>query len=111
MYPLTEFIATNYMKDITVADMANFMNMSESNFYAVFKKVFGTSPVKYLNDYRMSAASEYLLQTEKSINDIAEAVGISDRFYFSKMFKVKYTVSPMQYRKENEVFSVASEKR
>ena len=111
MYPLTEFIAANYMKDITVADMANFMNMSESNFYAVFKKVFGISPVKYLNDYRMSAASEYLLQTEKSINDIAEEVGISDRFYFSKMFKAKYMVSPMQYRKENEVFSGASEKR
>ena len=69
----------------------------------------GQNPKTY--DYRMSAASEYLLQTEKSINDIAEAVGISDRFYFSKMFKAKYMVSPMQYRKENEVFSGASEKR
>lgn len=102
LYVLTEFISRNYMKNITVHDMADVMNMSESNLYAVFKKAFGVSLVKYLNDYRLSAASEQLLQSNDSISSIAESVGISDQFYFSKLFKSKYSMSPRQYRKATE---------
>lgn len=102
LYVLTEFISRNYMKNITVHDMADVMNMSESNLYAVFKKAFEVSPVKYLNDYRLSAASEQLLQSNDSISSIAESVGIPDQFYFSKLFKAKYSMSPRQYRKATE---------
>ena len=104
MYPLMDFIGKNYMKNISVGDMARVMNMSESNLYAVFKKTFGTSPVKYLNNYRLSAASEQLLKSDDSIQNIAESVGICDRFYFSKIFKAKYRLSPQQYRKKTEAF-------
>ena len=105
LYPLTEFIAQNYMKSITVRDMADMMNMSESNLYAVFKKIQGTSPIQYLNNYRISVAGEYLLRGNESIQNIAEAVGIPDQFYFSKIFKAKYSVSPQQYRKSAQLFS------
>lgn len=104
-YSLTEFISENYNKSLTVRDMADFLNMSESNFYASFKKAFGISPIKYLNNYRLSVACEYLLQSDDGIQKIGESVGIYDQFYFSKMFKAKYSVSPQQYRKENRIFS------
>ena len=106
LYPLTEFISQNYMKNITVRDMADMMNMSESNLYAVFKKTLGTSPIQYLNNYRLSVASEHLLHgNDDSIQSIAESVGIPDQFYFSKIFKAKYSMSPQQYRKSAQVFS------
>ncbi len=105
LYPLTDFIAQNYMKSITVRDMADIMNMSESNLYAVFKKTLGTSPIQYLNNCRLSAASEHLLHGNESIQSIAETVGIPDPFYFSRIFKAKYSVSPQQYRKSAQVFS------
>ena len=79
--------------------MANIMNMSESNLFAIFKKTTGMSPVKYLNNYRLSVAGELLTQTNDSIKTITEKVGIYDQFYFSKMFKAKYSLSPCEYRK------------
>lgn len=100
VYQLLRFIWDNYMNDITVEDMADIMNMSESNLYAVFKKATGTSPIKYLNSYRLSVASELLLRTDNSIKTIAENVGIPDQFYFCRLFKEKYSIPPQKYRKE-----------
>ena len=101
IYPVIEFIKTNYMKGISICEMAGIIKMSESNLYAVFKKATGTSPIKYLNQYRLSVACELLHKTEYSIKEIAEKVGIPDQFYFSKLFKDKYSISPQQYRKIN----------
>ena len=75
------------MKNILLHDMANIMNMSESNLYAVFKKITETTPVQYLNNYRLSTASERLINSNDSIANISESVGIADQFYFSKLFK------------------------
>lgn len=98
IYPVIEFIKTNYMKNIGVREMADVIKMSESNLYAVFKKATGSSPIKYLNQYRLSIACELLQKTDCSIKEIAEKVGIPDQFYFSKLFKGKYSISPQQYR-------------
>lgn len=101
IYPVIEFIKANYTKNIGVQEMADVVKMSESNLYAVFKKATGSSPIKYLNQYRLSIACELLQKTDQSIKEIAEKVGIPDQFYFSKLFKAKYSISPQQYRKIN----------
>lgn len=101
IYPVIEFIENNYMKSIGVCEMANVLRTSESNLYAVFKKSTKVTPIKYLNEYRLSVACELLNDTDDSIKSIAEKVGIPDQFYFSKMFKAKYSISPQQYRKIN----------
>jgi len=99
IYPVIELIKTNYMKSISVCEMADVIKMSESNLYMVFKKSTGCSPIKYLNEYRLSVACELLHNTDYSIKNIAEKVGIPDQFYFSKLFKRKYSMSPQQHRK------------
>ena len=99
MYTVIEFIRNNYTKNISICEMADIVKMSESNFYTVFKKTTGNSPIKYLNEYRLSVASKLLHHTDNSIKAIAEKVGISDQFYFSKLFKAKFAMSPQQYRK------------
>ena len=101
IYPVLDYIRQHYTEHICISDMASFLQMSESGFYSIFKKEMGTSPIKYLNEYRLSAARDLLLHTDDSIREIAEAVGIPDQFYFSRLFKGKYLVSPQQYRKEN----------
>ena len=99
IYPLMQYISENYMNDITVADMAKVMHMSEPRLYSVFKKATGTSPMKYVMDYRLSLASCRLLSSEDSVGKIASDAGFYDQFYFSKKFKSKYKISPGQYRK------------
>lgn len=102
IFLLKKYIEKNYMNRVTVRDMSKFIKMSESNLYAVFKKKFGVSPIKYLNNYRLSVASEYLLRSNESIQSIAAAVGIPDSLYFSKIFKRKYLCPPQQYRAKTQ---------
>ncbi len=101
IYPVLDYIRQHYTEHLCISDLASLLQMSESGFYNNFKKEIGTSPIKYLNEYRLSAARDLLLHTDDSIREIAEAVGIPDQFYFSRLFKQKYLVSPQQYRKEN----------
>ncbi len=98
VYPLVEYIRANYFEKITVAQMAEILNVSQSHLFGMFEKATGMSPVKYLNDYRLSIASDRLRRTNESIKEISDKVGIGDQFYFSKLFKAKYAVSPQKYR-------------
>jgi len=93
------YIKENYSKNITIEKLAKLSHMSESNFYATFKKVFGNSPISYLNHYRLSIAAAKLNESDQSINEISSSVGITDPLYFSKLFKKTYGMSPKDYRR------------
>lgn len=92
------YIAEHYTEQITVKALANISNMSESNFYAAFKKQLGASPVAYLNHYRLSVAAEKLVQTDSTVSEISYSVGINDPLYFSKLFKKTYGMTSKKYR-------------
>lgn len=92
------YINENYKNEITVKTLATIANMSESNFYAVFKKQTGVSPIAYLNNCRLSIAESRLTYTLDTVSEISYAVGINDPLYFSKMFKKIYGMSPKEYR-------------
>lgn len=94
-----DFIRNNYMNEIKVSDMAKHLNMSESNFFAVFKKNFGMPPVLYINKFRISVAEEKLKKSDGTIKDIASSVGIKDPVYFNKLFHREHNISPNEYRK------------
>jgi len=53
------YIEQNYAFELHVTELAKLAHMSESNFYAAFRKHFGTSPIAYINCYRMSTAAEH----------------------------------------------------
>lgn len=92
------YINENYRNKITIHSLAGVANMSESNFYAAFKKQMGTSPIAYLNNYRMSVAAERLVDTSDTVSEISYLVGIQDPLYFSKFFKKTYGMAPKEYR-------------
>ena len=92
------YINENYRNKITINSLANVANMSESNFYATFKKQMGISPIAYLNNYRMSVAADRLADTPDTISEISYSVGIQDPLYFSKFFKKIYGMAPKEYR-------------
>jgi len=92
------YINENYRDKITIQTLASLANMSESNFYAVFKKQRGISPIAYLNNYRLSVAADQLTDTSNPISEISYSVGINDPLYFSKLFKKIYGMAPKEYR-------------
>ena len=69
-------------------------------FIKKFKESFGITPIAYLNRDRMFMAMGMLSETNLSIEQIANKVGIRDVSYFARVFKKHCGVSPGEYRKE-----------
>ena len=94
-----DYVKRNYRRNISISELAEVAKMSESNFFRIFKRSMGTSPVAYINDYRLLISSVLLETTDKKIGSISEEVGFNEQYYFSKLFSKRFGVSPAVYRK------------
>ena len=96
--PATDFIAGNYyLGNITNELLAGMCKISTVHFRTTFERVYGVSPIKYLNNFRIEKA-KYMLQSDfDSISQVAQSVGYSSIYHFSKMFKSYTGYSPTKY--------------
>lgn len=83
----------------TVEDMASLIHYSSSHLHRLFQKRFERSPIQHLIYLRVERAKYLLRNTTWSIEQIAEQVGYTDVFNFSKRFKKSVGVPPGKYRK------------
>jgi len=97
------FIENNFNQNIYIQQLADISFMSIRNFQRIFKDATSLSPNDYLLEMRIQHASRLLKETDFAVYDVSDQVGIADWFYFSKAFKKKFGVSPMNYRKQNRV--------
>ena len=95
------YLHENYDKPVDFSAIADMQAISGSYLTRLFHDRVGTSPSKYLTDYRMRQAKKLLLDSQLSVKEIAVRVGYPDPFHFSKSFKNVFGVSPAQYRDEN----------
>lgn len=93
-----EFMLNNYSHEITICDVANYVGLDRSYFFAIFKELMQLSPKEFLTELRVKRAKELMLSTGLNFYEIAFSVGYKDPFLFSKTIK-KYTgLSPSQFR-------------
>ncbi|MGL4335837.1 MAG: AraC family transcriptional regulator [Turicibacter sp.] len=95
------FIEENYTQKIYIDQIASEINMNTQYFCRFFKSVTGKTPIDYINQHRIEAATKLLLTTDDKIMDICFSVGFDNFSYFIKTFKQYKTCTPSQYRKEN----------
>ncbi len=93
------FITDNYYRHLSVDDLADVGLMSTKTLARQFLKYQNTTPLKFLNDFRIERAKELLVNTRLKITEISAAVGFQDEFYFSSVFRKATGVSPVEYRK------------
>jgi AraC-like DNA-binding protein/quercetin dioxygenase-like cupin family protein len=89
----------NLDKNITLQEMAQYINISVPHFSSVFKKKVGLSPVDYFLQLKMQRACQYLEYTDALVKEVAFKVGIEDAQYFSRLFSKTVGMSPNAYRK------------
>lgn len=94
-----DFIKKNYMKPITIEDIAKSAAMSPSYMSGIFKAVTGVSPYNYLSVTRIEKSVELLKHTNKSIVDVALECGFTNITSFNKMFKQLVGITPSDLRK------------
>ena len=85
--------------DVSVEDLAADMNLSRVQLYRKVKSITDSSPVELLRTARLNRAYQLLLTTEKSVSEVAYAVGFTAPSYFTKCFKEEYGMVPGDVRK------------
>lgn len=96
---IKHFIKHNYMLDIGVKEIANYLNITPNYLCSLFHEKTGTTLLKYLTKTRMSKAKEILsLEYSIKIQAVAEQVGYYSTSHFNKVFKKYYGYSPAAYR-------------
>ena len=95
---LKKYIEEHYTERLTKEKLAEVALCSVPNLYRIFNKNFGISPHNYVNKVRLEKAALLLEYEKTSIAQTAQAVGIEDEAYFSKLFKSYYGMAPNSYR-------------
>lgn len=99
---LTEYIRKGYMNDISLDSAGEALGMSPSYIGLVFRKVGETSFLKYLTDIRMEETKRLLKETDLTLREIGERVGIENQNTLIRTFKKAEGVTPGQYRVANQ---------
>ena len=98
IYQARDIICSEYLNPPSLHDLALRVGTNECTLKAGFKEAFRTTVFNYLFDYRMNIAIHYLLDTNKSIGEVAGLVGYEHHAHFCTAFKRKFNVTPSEYR-------------
>ena len=101
LYKSVLYIKANYMKKLTLEDVANHVYLSPAYLSKIFKDETGYNFNAYLNMVRIEESKKLLLGNTTDLVDIASLVGYEDQSYFSKVFKKLVGLSPGKFRRAN----------
>lgn len=96
------YIDKHYDEDISINKLAEKYNMSPNYFSSLFKKEMKKSAVNYIAEVRMNRAMKFLMETDRSVVEIAKAVGYEESHYFYRVFKKTTGMTPIKYRETNK---------
>jgi len=101
--PALAALAASLESPPDTGELAALCGYSPDYFARLFKAGVGTTPARYGLLRRLDAASQQLLFTRKSIDEIARETGFVDRSHFSRAFAAHWGVPPAAYRKSRRV--------
>lgn len=93
------YIDAHYGSGCLLDEISQAFHYSTAHFSRLFSAEFGTTYTRFMSDYRLERAKNLLMQTEMSVREIAQRVGIGDAGYFIRQFSKKFQVSPEKYRR------------
>ena len=86
-------------------DLARRFLISKTQMFNIFKDVLKISVGNYILEARMTKAKDDLINTSYSIEIISQRVGYSSIASFSRVFKARVGLSPLQYRKQRGIIA------
>ncbi len=89
-----------HYRDVDLASVAEYVNLSPSWFKTLFRKETGVSFHEFVQSYQLEAAKQLILTTDMKVYEVAQAVGITNTRYFSRLFTKSFAMTPLDYRKQ-----------
>lgn len=99
LQPILEYIHANYNKELSNQELSKIVNYHPHYINLLMKEYTGSTLHSYLTRYRMLEASKLILNTNRSIEEIAFETGFKNPTHFYKIFRQHFGISPSQCRK------------
>jgi AraC-like DNA-binding protein len=96
---VTTYIDAHLSERITVAALAELLDLSESHFCRAFRRAFGTSAHEYVTRRRIEVAQSLMLGSRESLCAIALRCGLSDQSHFTRVFRRIVGETPNLWRR------------
>ncbi len=93
------YINEHYNSKIYLDEVSQVINIDKFYLCKLFKQVLDMTFIEYVNLIRLTNAEQHLLNSDKSVSEIAFECGFSSTQYFGKLFKKRSGCSPKEYRK------------
>jgi AraC family transcriptional regulator of arabinose operon len=93
------FIETHFAGPFNLAEVAGQAHLSPSHFCSLFSRQFGAPPREYAMRLRLQRGAQLLANHDLAVFQVADMVGFPDALYFSRLFRKRYGVSPMEFRR------------
>ncbi len=103
IFKITAYVKNNYMKKITLDDIADNVYLSRTYISRIFKEEMKVTLTKYINKIRIDKSKQLLLDSSLSLADVANLTGFDDQSYYSKTFRNITGMSPGRYREKHGI--------
>ena len=94
---IVKFLENNEHRNLTVPEIAEATNMSESNLQKIFMKYTGMGVISYFTYLKMTTALT-MIESGKSIKEVSSSLGYINQNYFSTVFKNFWKESPSKFK-------------
>ena len=98
--PLWQVMEANYTFNLSIEEFARIAQRSVATFKREFYEYYHTTPGKWLTQKRLEYAKHLLDTSKKNVSEIADESGFENVTHFSRIFKEKYGLSPIYFRKQ-----------
>ena len=93
-----DYIQMNFTKEIALKQLGLVANLNSTYLCKMFTNIYKVSPIQLVNSLRLNKSKELLAYTDLSITQISDDVGFKSIHYFSRYFKSKENMSPIEYK-------------
>jgi len=94
-----EYLHDNYMRSLTLDDLASVAALSPYHFQRQFKAHFHVTPHQMLMAIRLWRAKHFLTQGMPAA-DVAALTGLTDQSHLTRAFTLRYGITPVRYQKQ-----------
>ncbi|WP_019535796.1 AraC family transcriptional regulator [Paenibacillus ginsengihumi] len=99
---LRQYIENNLCNDISLESLSDYLGMNPNYVSKLFHTVMGKTFIEYVTDMKMQRASQLLIETKRTVQEIAELLGYRSTPHFIRVFKERYGLTPKQYQKRHQ---------
>ena len=98
---IIQYLHQNINNRVTLTELSELVQLSSTYLSRAFKETTGYSVIEFFNKIKIDKAKELIIEGNKRVKEVAQALGFTDEFYFSRIFKKIEGISPSEYYSRN----------